>query len=188
MTEETREQIKRDAHEYANDPNIPNKVDAVQDFQMGATHQHPIAYAEGVNDGRRQAIEEALKLADKFSYGMIQDQWQEPDTKSGEKIPLKSGACWQLTIDAETGIIKDWTPGMRAEVHYKVCDQFSALFKDAEGKIVVEIEDEYVPDFMCPKEEGYGDYIIMKINGDGKIEDWEFSDDMVTNDLHEDNE
>lgn len=25
---------------------------------------------------------------------------------------------------------------------------------------------------MCPEEPGYGDYIIMKIDEDGKIENW----------------
>ena len=25
---------------------------------------------------------------------------------------------------------------------------------------------------MCPEGEGYGDYVIMKIDGDGKIEKW----------------
>ncbi len=112
----------------------------------------------------------------------------EQDTEDGTLMPCKNGDNWCPVIDAETGIIKDWPNGTTARVHYKVVDGFSAKFLDANGGTVVEIEEEYVPDFMSPKEEGFGDYIIMDIDSDGKIADWEFRDDMVTNDLHEDDD
>jgi hypothetical protein len=36
---------------------------------------------------------------------------------------------------------------------------------------------------MCPHEEGYGDYIIMNIDADGKIGDWDTDalDDFLEN-------
>jgi len=33
-------------------------------------------------------------------------------------------------------------------------------------------KDGYVPDIMCPGDEGYGDYIIMTVNESGVIEGW----------------
>lgn len=30
----------------------------------------------------------------------------------------------------------------------------------------------YVPDFLCPNGEGYGDYMIMEIDGGGFISHW----------------
>ena len=38
--------------------------------------------------------------------------------------------------------------------------------------------DGYVPKMMSPKEEGYGDYVIMDVDCDGKIDNWkvDFSD------------
>ena len=32
--------------------------------------------------------------------------------------------------------------------------------------------DGYVPSIMCPEGEGYGDYVIMEIDGDGRIANW----------------
>ncbi|MBF1490742.1 MAG: hypothetical protein HXN77_09620, partial [Prevotella pallens] len=32
--------------------------------------------------------------------------------------------------------------------------------------------DSYVPEVLCPKGEGYGDYIIMTVDKDGFIKDW----------------
>lgn len=78
---------------------------------------------------------------------------------------------WCPKIDVETGKIYNWTQGVEAEIHYKVCDEFSCVVQDYDCAIIKEYEG-YVPSFMCPKEEGYGDYIIMDINEDGFIEDW----------------
>lgn len=108
----------------------------------------------------------------------------EPDEEGN--MPFKYGDVWCPVIEAKTGIIKDWPKGITAQIHYKVVDQFSAKFIDKNGDTVLEIEDEYVPEFMYPSGNGYGDYIIMTINSNGKIENWEFSDDMVTNNIHED--
>ena len=44
--------------------------------------------------------------------------------------------------------------------------------------------DGYVPDTLCPKEKGYGDYIVMDIDENGMIEDWDFDiDDFTKNEL-----
>lgn len=78
---------------------------------------------------------------------------------------------WCPKIDIETGKITNWAIGTTANIHYKVCDEFACLVMDTKCEIIKEYEG-YVPSFMCPKEEGYGDYIIMDINEDGFIEDW----------------
>ena len=48
------------------------------------------------------------------------------------------------------------------------------LFNDAGEE--VRRHDGYVPDVMCPTGGGYGDYIIMHVNGDGVIEKWNQDD------------
>ena len=55
---------------------------------------------------------------------------------------------------------------------YKVCDEFACDLLDADRKKVYSYEG-YVPDFMCPREEGYGDYIDMWIDEEGFIKDWD---------------
>lgn len=104
----------------------------------------------------------------------------EPDTENGDNIPCKVGEIWELLIDVDSGKITNWTKGVTASIHYKVCDCCAWEIKDENGEVVMSVENEYVPGTLCPKEQGYGDYIIMDINEDGLIEDWEFDiDDFI---------
>lgn len=99
----------------------------------------------------------------------------------GSRIPLRdgtsadndqSGGFWCPTIDLETGIIENWPTGTTANIHYKVCDEGEYELLDADRNVVVAI-DGYVPQIMCPEGSGYGDYVIMQIDGDGKIANWQ---------------
>lgn len=54
-------------------------------------------------------------------------------------------------------------------------DQCSYTLLVEFGNILVMKENEYVPDFLYPKEDGFGDYIIMDIDGNGQIADWYFN-------------
>ena len=78
---------------------------------------------------------------------------------------------WRPLIDIETGKIVNWEKGTTANVHYKVCDDFQCDILDAD-KDVIESYNGYVPNIMSPKENGYGDYIIMDINENGFIQGW----------------
>lgn len=93
-------------------------------------------------------------------------------TEKGDLVPFKKGDLWCPIIDIDTGIIKNWPQGTTAKIHFKVCDCGSYYLKDEQGNTVLSIEDDYVPKIMCPKENGYGDYIIMDINENGKIQNW----------------
>ena len=88
-------------------------------------------------------------------------------------MPCKDGEYWKPLIDIENGIIVNWENGNKAEIHYKVCDDGKYSLLDKEKKIVTELQGIYVPKILCPKENGYGDYIIMDINEYGVITDWE---------------
>ena len=78
---------------------------------------------------------------------------------------------WRLTIDLETGLIEGWPAGVTAQTHYKVCDDGVYSLLDAVGSPIAVING-YVPEIMCPGGDGYGDYIIMSVGGDGRIADW----------------
>ena len=93
-------------------------------------------------------------------------------TEEGELVPFKKGDLWCPIIDIDSGIVKDWPQGTTAKIHFKVCDCGSYYLKDEEGNTVLSIEGDYVPKIMCPKENGYGDYIIMDIDENGKIQNW----------------
>ena len=107
----------------------------------------------------------------------------ESDNENGNNIPCKNGDIWNPEIDIETGVIINWEQGKTANIHYKVCDLCGFELKDENGNIVHKEEDGYVPETLAPKERGYGDYIIMDIDSDGKIDKWKFDiDDFVDND------
>jgi hypothetical protein len=86
----------------------------------------------------------------------------------GRRIPCRKGDNWCPVIEIDTGIIRNWSKGLRAEIHYKVSDEGVYELKDADGETIAEMEG-YVPDMMSPEEEGFGDYIIMVVNENGQI-------------------
>ena len=87
---------------------------------------------------------------------------------------------WQPVIDITGGYIVGWKKGVKAQVHYKVCDDGTYSLLDMEYKEIVGA-DSYVPDVLCPHGGGYGDYIIMDIDEDGFIKDWHCEADDLTN-------
>ena len=98
----------------------------------------------------------------------------ENDSKDGDNVPCKVNGNWCPEIDIEIGKIINWEQGKTAEIHYKVADGCGWELKDENGLVVLSLEDGYVPDTLCPKESGYGDYIIMDIDENGMISDWNF--------------
>jgi hypothetical protein len=81
------------------------------------------------------------------------------------------GGNWCPTIDLDTGIIENWPNGTTASIHYKCCDDGDYELLDADRNVVKAIEG-YVPSLMCPEGNGYGDYVIMEIDGEGRIAKW----------------
>lgn len=94
----------------------------------------------------------------------------QKDTE-GDLIPFRYGDYWKPKIHIDAGTVIDWPEGTTADIHYKVCDDGVYTLLDEGGAKILE-QDGYVPDIMCPEREGYGDYIIMKIDGSGKIANW----------------
>lgn len=97
------------------------------------------------------------------------------DTEEGDNIPCKKGDLWCPEIDIDTGKILNWKQGVSAEIHYKVADCCGWELRDETGSVLMIAEDGYVPDTLSPKEAGYGDYIIMDIDENGQIADWNFN-------------
>ena len=93
------------------------------------------------------------------------------EDEEGKLIPCRTGDNWCPEIDIENGIITNWIKGIEANIHYKICDDGTYTLCD-ENNTAVLIKDGYVPDIMCPEGEGYGDYIIMHVDENGKISNW----------------
>ena len=66
---------------------------------------------------------------------------------------------------------------MTADIHYKVCDRGEYWLTEAGGARVSKWGGYYVPeDFLCHGDDGYGDYIILKVGPDGKVAKWSTPD------------
>ena len=99
----------------------------------------------------------------------------EDALEDGSNVPCKVNDEWRPIIDIDSGVIKNWTQGVTAKVHFKVCDQCMVHIIGNTYRLV---RDSYVPFFLAIDDEGYGDYIIMEIYHNGKIKNWSFDIDL----------
>lgn len=113
-----------------------------------------------------------------------------PDDSEHPVMPcVKSLDCykrkvmaWCPVINLDEGRITNWTKGVTASIHYKSCDENTVTLFSDEGN-PVKVYEGYVPKFLSPKENGYGDYVIMDIDGEGYIKDFKpYLDDMFMED------
>jgi len=85
-----------------------------------------------------------------------------------------SGDYWELLIDLNEGKVIDWPKGFCIKTYFKVCDDGEYVFLDENKNEVINItksfDQYYVPDFLALEDNGYGDYVIINIDGNGKIE------------------
>lgn len=93
----------------------------------------------------------------------------------GDLIPCRNGDYWEPKIEIQTGVIINWDKGKTADIHFKVCDDGSYFLYGHGGQLYFSIEDDYVPKCLSPGGDGYGDYIIMKVNEAGLVENWKFN-------------
>ena len=81
---------------------------------------------------------------------------------------------WELIIDLDEGKVINWPKGFCIETHFKVCDDGEYVFLDENMNELINITKQYdqyyVPDFLSLEDDGYGDYVYIDIDGDGKIE------------------
>lgn len=82
---------------------------------------------------------------------------------------------WTPIIDMTTGQIINWKKGTTAITYYKVVDECALMYENPDG-VRTEGDEDYVPEFLCPDDIGYGDYMYMTIDADGFIQGWNDSD------------
>ena len=91
---------------------------------------------------------------------------ENPDTKYAD-----DKYRFAIKIDVKTGKIVGWPEGVEANIHYKVCDDGTYWLEDEDGLRYHEIES-YVPGILDFEGDSDGDYIIMTVGKDGRIEEW----------------
>ena len=109
------------------------------------------------------------------------------DDNDNPKTPFaKDKKYWCPLIDIDEGKIVGWPQGVTLDVCAKTCDENIIYFFD-ENKNAIEWFDEkeqevlscydgYVPEFLDPSGEGYGDYVELTVDEDGYVKNFEKED------------
>lgn len=113
-------------------------------------------------------VTKPVEIDVKFVRMSVAVRYDEDDMPND--FPFRKGDVWDITIDIDTGKIENWPAGVEHELYMKVCDQGSYWLLDSDRSMVGWIDEDYVPNDVVPGD--YGDYIDMKIKGDGTIENW----------------
>lgn len=87
-----------------------------------------------------------------------------------KEVPMLVGDNWEVIVDVNTGKISNWPKGEERDYYWKICDAGSYYLLDHNDKSVLSIINNYVPNNLLPGE--YGDYLELKINGEGVITNW----------------
>ncbi len=98
------------------------------------------------------------------------------EDEKGDLIPCRviDEDDWLPIIDIETGVIINWKQGTTADIHYKVCDAGDYYLLDENDELVLH-KNGYVPSCLAIDSNGFGDYIIMKVDENGSINNWKFN-------------
>lgn len=91
-----------------------------------------------------------------------------------KNFPFRENDMWNVTIDIDKGEILNWPPDAYVfafQMHMKVTDQGTYELQDEKFQQIAIKEEDYVPHILPGRH--YGDYIILDIEPDGKISNWE---------------
>ncbi len=129
------------------------------------------------------------KLKETAHYLMVYFPYDEElcsytDSWIGElddnKYPLVSKGMWSGIINLKTHTLMNWKPEYGyLYLQAKVCDSGTYFLLDKDKKVISKLAG-YVPNGLIPDVDGCGDYIRLRINNNGVIENWpekpDFSD------------
>lgn len=88
------------------------------------------------------------------------------------KYPLVSKGMWSGIINLKTHKLSNWKSEYGdLYLQAKVCDSGTYFLLDEDKKVICKIAD-YVPNGLIPEADDCGDYIRLRINNDGTIENW----------------
>lgn len=115
------------------------------------------------------------------------DTWM--DELYENEYPLVSKGIWSGIINLKTHKLLNWKPEYGSlYLQAKVCDSGTYFLLDKDKKTICKIAD-YVPNGLIPEVDDCGDYIRLRINEGGTIENWfeepNFSDFMEDSEVVE---
>jgi hypothetical protein len=104
-----------------------------------------------------------------WPYAIVNDV----SDKNGDLIPCRQGNAWCPVIRLIDGCVMGWPQGIKANISYKVRDMGEYWLQDSQNKRIAKWTYRHVPnDFLCHGDNGYSDYILLKVDADGLIIGW----------------
>ncbi|MBF0803326.1 MULTISPECIES: hypothetical protein [unclassified Neisseria] len=95
------------------------------------------------------------------------------DEESAETVPdflLQDGGDFEILIEIDTGRVVGWQGNVPVRIADKLSDSGTYTLLDKDMNHIARLEHEYVPNRLIPGD--YGDYINLKINAEGCVENW----------------
>ena len=108
-----------------------------------------------------------LMYPDEDGYFATEDGSEQVDTPF---FNAEDG-LWKPSIDLTKGSFINWPKGIVGDINYKIVDCGIYTFFKEDG--TSETYEGYVPKFLSPNEENYGDYITMDVDVNGYISGFE---------------
>ena len=94
------------------------------------------------------------------------------------KYPLVAKGMWSGIINLKTYKLLNWKPEYGdLYLQAKICDSGTYFLLNKGKKVICKIAD-YVPNNLIPDSDDCGDYIRLRINSDGTIENWPENPDI----------
>ena len=95
-------------------------------------------------------------------------RYTDEEDSIAEDFPGRVGTTLTLTLDLASRSVRDWPVGRVESLHEKVVDE-GCYYLISKGEVVESLEQEPVP--ACVPGD-YGDYVVMEIDGEGKVKGW----------------
>ena len=127
----------------------------------------PIYWQEGEINGTPD-----IDFIESKGKGSPEIPCSEQIKRKPESEYLSDHYVWRPIIDVEYGQIINWDKQVNAYIHYRIYDNFKCIFQNEDG-FVITMYNGVVPQFMCPKRDGYGIFIMMDIDECGYIKHWD---------------
>lgn len=85
-------------------------------------------------------------------------------------FPGREGDVWNAEIDLDSRKLLNWPAGRVEKIHLTVKDCGSYSLISNSGRVVLSLDQEYVPHGVVPGK--YGDTIELDIAADGTVKNW----------------
>lgn len=138
---------------------MKRKIKIEKEFDLAVAECY--VFARYWEDSEVNGVEDDAKNPKMPCVAMTHNIWTDRDK-----------LAWRPIIDLDNGKILNWKQGVKASIHYKSCDENLIFIKTRTHDIAKEYEG-YVPKFLCPKEINDGDYVVMDIDENGFIQDFD---------------